>query len=192
MALSRGANAGQHRDLLEDRNDRKNARNLFSSFLKRHYPDVLISGRQVGSYKGQPISYSFRTGSLTSPGRIVVGEAGSVVDPASGEGIYQALCSGVLAGQALHEILASRGRSSYTLKQYETACRKTFDQSFRLGQLIRHFVGHGGLDVLPKVIPNYLLGGLCKGLNNFHPVCARGELYRCFRQHLIEQLMRES
>ena len=50
----------------EDRNDRKNARNLFSSFLKRHYPDVLISGRQVGSYKGQPISYSFRTGSLTS------------------------------------------------------------------------------------------------------------------------------
>ena len=153
----------------EDRNDRKNARNLFSSFLKRHYPDVLISGRQVGSYKGQPISYSFRTGSLTSPGRIVVGEAGSVVDPASGEGIYQALCSGVLAGQALHEILASRGRSSYTLKQYETACRKTFDQSFRLGQLIRHFVGHGGLDVLPKVIPNYLLGGLCQGLNNFHP-----------------------
>ena len=91
------------------------------------------------------------------------------MDRASGEGIYQALCSGVLAGQALHEILASRGRSSYTLKQYETACRKTFDQSFRLGQLIRHFVGHGGLDVLPKVIPNYLLGGLCKGLNNFHP-----------------------
>ena len=89
------------------------------------------------------------------------------MDPASGEGIYQALCSGVLAGQALHQSLTPG--VSYAFKQYETACRKTFDQSFRLGQLIRHFVGHGGLDVLPRVIPNYLLGGLCTGLNNFHP-----------------------
>jgi menaquinone-9 beta-reductase len=153
----------------EDQNDRRNARTLFSCFLNRHYPNLLLHGRQVGNSKGHPISYSFKTGSLTSPGRIVVGEAGSMVDPATGEGIYQALGSGVLAGQALHEILAPGGESSYALKQYETACRKTFDQSFRLGQLIRHFVGHGGLDVLPKVIPNYLLGGLCKGLNNFHP-----------------------
>ena len=88
----------------EDGNDRKNARNLFSTFLKRHYPDVLMSGRQVGKYKGQPISYSFRTADLTSPGRIIVGEAGRLVDPASGEGIYQALCSGVLAGQALSRL----------------------------------------------------------------------------------------
>src|ERR1700730_11792503 len=92
-----------------------------------------------------------------------------MVDPASGEGIYQAMCSGVLAGDALHEILAPGGAPAYALKQYETACRKAFDQSFRLGRLIRHIVGHGGFDVLPKVIPNYLLDGLCKGLNNFHP-----------------------
>ena len=153
----------------EDQNDRKNARNLFSSFLKRHYPDVLMSGRQVGNYKGHPISYSFRSGGLTSPGRIVVGEAGGLVDPASGEGIYQALCSGVLAGQALHQSLTPGVLSSYAFKQYETACQKTFDQSFRLGRLIRHFIAHGGFDVLPKVVPSYLLSGLCNGFNNYHP-----------------------
>jgi menaquinone-9 beta-reductase len=153
----------------EDGNDRKNARNLLSSFLKRHYSDVLMSGRQVGNYKGQPISSSFRAVALTSPGRIVVGEAGGMVDPASGEGIYHALCSGVLAGQALCQILTHGVVSSHAFERYETACRKTFDQSFRLGRLIRHFIGHGGFDVLPKIAPSYLLGGLCNGFNNFHP-----------------------
>jgi flavin-dependent dehydrogenase len=92
----------------DDPHRRVNARAMFSGFLERHYKDFVATARQIGPLKGQPLSPSFKIGKLTSPGRIVVGEAGRIVDPASGEGIYQALHSGLLAGDALHEILDGR------------------------------------------------------------------------------------
>jgi flavin-dependent dehydrogenase len=145
----------------EDASGRMNARAVFSEFLERHYADFLANARQVGDWKGQQISYSFKTGKLTSPGRIVVGEAGRIVDPASGEGIYQALHSGTLAAQVLHRILSSNIDPACALLEYESACRKAFDGSFRLGRIIRFLAGHGGLDAVARFVPQRLLVGLC-------------------------------
>jgi geranylgeranyl reductase family protein len=130
-----------------------NARELFSGFLERHYKDFIATARQIGTWKGQPLSPSFKTTSLTSPGRIVVGEAARIVHPASGEGIYQALHSGKLAAEALHEIFAFGASPSAAFKKYESTCRKVFDRRLRVGRFIQAFIRHGGVEAVSRVLP---------------------------------------
>jgi geranylgeranyl reductase family protein len=137
----------------DDPDGRMNARDLFSDFLERHYKDFVANSPQIGSWKGQPLLPSFNTENLTSPGRIVVGEAGRIVDPASGEGIYQALHSGLLAAQALNEILSCGADPVVAFRRYETACRKVFDSSFRHSRLARTLIAHGGVEALSRLLP---------------------------------------
>jgi len=61
-----------------------NARQLFDDFLSKHYRKRLVAARQIGTWKGHPISYAPKIARLTSPGRIVVGEAGRMTHPATG------------------------------------------------------------------------------------------------------------
>jgi len=140
----------------DDPDGRINARDLFSGFLERHYKDFVANSRQIGGWKGQPLSPSFKTEKLTSPGRIVVGEAGRIVDPASGEGIYQALHSGLLAAEALHEIFSRGTDPAAALRKYEAACRNAFDGSLRFSRLIRAVFAHGGIEGLSRILPQNL------------------------------------
>jgi geranylgeranyl reductase family protein len=124
----------------------RNARQLFQTFLDKHYRERLSAARPIGSWKGHPISYDLRPAHLTSPGRIVVGEAGRMTHPATAEGIYQAMHSGMLAARALHDILARRVEPGRALHDYERACRKAFQVSFRGAGLWRRLVSSGVLD----------------------------------------------
>jgi flavin-dependent dehydrogenase len=94
------------------------------------------------------MSYAPTIARLTSPGRIVVGEAGRITHPATAEGIYQGMRSGMLAAQALHSILKQRADPARTLLAYERGCRKAFAASFRGAGLWRRFVRSGGLDAV--------------------------------------------
>jgi geranylgeranyl reductase family protein len=132
----------------EDRRVERNARQLFQSFLDKHYRERMSAAHPIGSWKGHPISYDVRPARLTSPGRIVVGEAGRMTHPATAEGIYQGMRSGMLAAQTLHDILKLRAEPARALRDYERACRRAFEVSFRGASLWRCLVNSGGLDVL--------------------------------------------
>jgi geranylgeranyl reductase family protein len=136
----------------EDSDLTRNARQLFDEFLDRHYRVRLANARQVGRYKGHPISYATRLARLTSPGRIVVGEAGRMTHPATAEGIYQGMLSGMLAAQALRDILQRRAEPARAFREYERACRKALGVSFRGASLWRRFVMTGGLDLVVGVL----------------------------------------
>jgi menaquinone-9 beta-reductase len=132
----------------EDPGRTHNARDLFAAFLEKQYGERLRDARQIGNLQGHPISYSATIGKLASPGRIVIGEAGRLTHPATAEGIYQAMRSGMLAAEALHGILRQNQAPALAFRRYERACRKAFGASF-LGALAwRRFVSIGGLDVL--------------------------------------------
>jgi flavin-dependent dehydrogenase len=132
----------------EDRALTQNARHMFEKFLHKHYRERLMAARQVGSWKGHPISFATSFSPLTSPGRIVVGEAGRMTHPATAEGIYQGMRSGMLAAQALCDILKDRAAPEQALRTYERACRKAFGISFRSAGAWRALVRSGGLDVI--------------------------------------------
>ncbi|MCA9685913.1 MAG: polyketide synthase dehydratase domain-containing protein, partial [Myxococcales bacterium] len=73
----------------------KNARRIFQAFLDKHFRERLEGAEQLGKWKGHPIVYTYDIDKLWSPGRVVVGEAGRMTHPATGEGISQGMRSGM-------------------------------------------------------------------------------------------------
>jgi geranylgeranyl reductase family protein len=132
----------------EDRDGSTNARTLFAAFLAKHYGIRLAAARQVGNLQGHPISYATTVGRLTSPGRIVIGEAGRMTHPATAEGIYQGMRSGMLAAAALHGVISRGEPELRAFRDYESACRKAFGTSFLGAMVWRRMVSAGGLDLL--------------------------------------------
>jgi geranylgeranyl reductase family protein len=130
----------------------KNARQLFAAFLDKHYRDRLRGARQIGGWKGHPVAYESPIGRLASPGRLIVGEAGRMTHPATAEGIYQGMRSGMLAAEALRDILRGGADEAAAQAGYEAACRRSFGTSFRGAFAWRRFVGWGGLDLLAGVM----------------------------------------
>ena len=136
----------------EDPRLERNARQLFAQFLDKHYCERLRGARPLGGWKGHPVAYASPIGALASPGRIVVGEAGRMTHPATAEGIYQGMRSGMLAAEALHDILLGNADEGTALARYEAACRKSFGTSFRGAFVWRRFVSWGGLDLLAGAV----------------------------------------
>src|SRR5438046_5499634 len=130
----------------EDPKHTKNGRTLFHQFLEKHYRPRLASAVQVGDWKGHPISYSYRIGPLQSPGRLVIGEAGRMTHPATAEGIYQGMRSGMIAAEALRDVLSGTTTEENSWASYATQCRRAFQTSFLCAKLWRGAVTSSVLD----------------------------------------------
>lgn len=124
----------------EDDAHEKNARDLFRKFLDKHYGARLKGATQVGGWKGHPVVYSYDIGQLTGPGKVIVGEAGLMTHPATAEGIYQGMKSGMMAAEAVAKVLAFEESEANALGEYEARCRRTFQASFLAGRLFRRAV----------------------------------------------------
>jgi geranylgeranyl reductase family protein len=132
----------------EDPAHEKNARQLFAAFLEKHYKQRLAHAQQVGDWKGHPISYSYEVGELHAPGRWIIGEAGRMTHPATAEGIYQGMKSGMLAAEALAEVVADRRSENTAAIRYANRCRRAFLPSFLAAKGFRALVGTRVLDLV--------------------------------------------
>jgi geranylgeranyl reductase family protein len=121
----------------EDGAGHKNAREMFRRFLDTHYAKRLAAARPIGGWKGHPIAYSYRIERLTSPGRIVIGESGLLTHPATAEGIYQGMRSGMIAAETLRDVLLTGTDEGPAFAAYERRCRETFRASFLRGGMFR-------------------------------------------------------
>lgn len=129
----------------------RNARALFQRFLDKHYTERLRGSTQIGPWKGHPVVWSYEIEKLTAPGRIVVGESGLMTHPATAEGIYQGMRSGMLGAEALSDILVHDKDESACLAEYERRCRKQFQLSFWAGGAFRRLVRTEALDWMVKL-----------------------------------------
>ncbi|MBX3273187.1 MAG: NAD(P)/FAD-dependent oxidoreductase [Sandaracinaceae bacterium] len=125
---------------------KKNARELFRAFLDKHYAGALANATQVGGWRGHPIVWSYAIEQLTAPGRIAIGESGLMTHPATAEGIYQGMRSGMLGAEAVASILSGRADEAAALARYERECKRAFQLSFWGGGVFRGLVRNGGLD----------------------------------------------
>ncbi len=141
----------------EDDDKQKNARQLFQAFLAKHFAERLEGATQIGTWKGHPIVYSYLIGKLWSPGRVVVGEAGRMTHPVTGEGIYQGMRSGMFAAEAIADFLRGRATEDEAMTHYDRRCAATFMPSFLAGGFVRGVLHTPLLDyvvqasALPKV-----------------------------------------
>lgn len=134
----------------EDDHKLKNARRLFQAFLDKHFRERLRGATQIGKWKGHPIVYTYDIGKLWSPGRVVVGEAGRMTHPATGEGIYQGLRSGMFAAEALADVIRGKASEAEAMTRYDRRCAKTFLLSFWAGGLFRGVLHTPALDYVVK------------------------------------------
>lgn len=113
--------------------EKRNARETFDRFLDRHYADRLQGAEEVWPRRGHPIVWSYQVPKLATPGRFVVGEAGRMVHPATGEGLSYAARSGILAAEALAGVLLSGHSERLARATYRARCAKAFTGPFLAG-----------------------------------------------------------
>jgi flavin-dependent dehydrogenase len=115
----------------------RNVREVFDQFLRDHYADRLKNARQIGKFKGHPISYTTWIQNLGRPGFLYLGEGGRMTHNATGEGIYQAMQSGCYAAEAVADVLQGVKSEDKSWRDYQWQCRKTFTAGFAMGHVIR-------------------------------------------------------
>ncbi len=100
-------------------------RALLDDFLKRH-PERFAHAELAGPVRSWALPLSLHTWPLGgAPGLLVCGDAGSFVDPLSGEGIWQALRTGQLAAQHIGAALtADRPVDARVVRQFRLACAR--------------------------------------------------------------------
>jgi geranylgeranyl reductase family protein len=138
----------------DGRRVRRNLRGTFQSFLDRQYRPLLSGARQVGRWKGHPIVHTTWIANLTRPGVLLVGESARVTHNATGEGISQAMQSGVFAAEAVAQVLRGEATEAEAWRGYVWALRRRFTLGFAAGHLLRGVVDSAMLDRVARVYNN--------------------------------------
>lgn len=94
---------------------------LLRRFCLRH-PERLADSRRVGRPRTWSLPLMTRPWPAAGPGVLTCGDAASTVDPLSGEGIFQALHTGRLAGATAVRALRRRGLDATAARGYQLRC----------------------------------------------------------------------
>jgi geranylgeranyl reductase family protein len=124
----------------------RNVRDVFARFLEDHYAARLRHATPVGKLKGHPIVYTTWVAHNTAPGALYVGEAARMTHNATGEGISQAMQSGVYAAEALSDVISGRMTEEASWRAYAWAHRRRFTAGFLAGHALRAVVRSPVLD----------------------------------------------
>ena len=123
-----------------DRRVMSNLRGLLAKFNRKHG----FSERGRWS-SGFPIPAGRKKNDVYRPFVLFLGDAGGLVDPVTGEGIYYAVKSGVVAAGVIKQFFVSGDESK--LKEYETAINSLFGEEFHWARIVgRLFFSLTGLN----------------------------------------------
>jgi len=125
-------------------------RGLFQRFLDDHYGAALRGARQVGKLKGHPIVFTTWVARCTAPGALWVGEAARVTHNATGEGISQAMQSGLFAAEAVASVVKGELPERRAWSRYVWQHRRRFTAGFLAGHLLRGMAASGSLDAVAR------------------------------------------
>jgi geranylgeranyl reductase family protein len=129
----------------------RDLRATFRGFLDRQYGRLLSRARQLGRWKGHPIVHTTWIARVTRPGALLVGESARVTHHATGEGISQAMQSGVFAAEAIARVTRGEASEAEAWRGYLWALRRRFTVGFAAGHLLREVVDSAMLDRVARV-----------------------------------------
>lgn len=112
----------------------KRPKEFFDNFIKGH---ETLSGVNGYVYKGYPLPLFRNQQTLTQGGVILTGDAGNLVDPFFGEGIYYAVRSAQLASSVICDSIRN---GSTDLGRYDKLLSNEFYPEFRAAQKVSQFV----------------------------------------------------
>ena len=106
-----------------------------NDYLKKFLAESEIVGRVRSAY---PVYFSPRR--CCGDGFLLVGDAARVTEPVTGEGIYFALKSRILAGETIDRAFRRRNGTVERFADYARLCRKSFGYRQRINRLIRALI----------------------------------------------------
>jgi geranylgeranyl reductase family protein len=130
----------------DGRKSTRNLRQLFQRFLDDHYGPQLKKAKPLGKWKGHPIVYTNWVGHCTAPGTLYLGEAARITHNATGEGIYQAMQSGIFAADAVAAVMKGERSEAKAWKDYVWEHKKRFTAGFVGGLALRAVIASPVLD----------------------------------------------
>jgi geranylgeranyl reductase family protein len=143
-----------------------NLREKFQSILESPaYKSRFEDAEPIGKLQGFGIPLGSKRYPLFGDGYLLTGDAGYLVNPLSGEGIANALLSGVLAAQQAKECVNSKDYSKSALQNYQKAINEKLGKSLKLSYQLQQLFKYPLTSVLaekvilsnPKNIPSLLL-----------------------------------
>ncbi len=84
-----------------------------------------------GTLKGWNLPLGSKRRKCHGDGFLLIGDAASLIDPFTGEGIGNAMISGKLAASVINEAIIAGDYSQNTLKKYEELLSRTLDNEFK-------------------------------------------------------------
>ncbi|MEM6995326.1 MAG: geranylgeranyl reductase family protein [Myxococcota bacterium] len=97
---------------------------LLAAFIAAH-PERFEGSTQLGRTRQWALPVMSRPWPPAGPGVLACGDAAYAIDPLSGEGIFQALHTGELAGRMTVAALAKRGVDASVARRYQLRCAAT-------------------------------------------------------------------
>lgn len=123
-----------------------NLKALFDRFVAAH-PQRFEGMRVEGRLRTWALPLAGARPPPCAPGLVTVGDAGRLIDPLTGEGIWHALASGRIAGQIVTEALAKDGLDGAAVRRYRrrTAREVAWPTALRVGitRGVESIVSHG-------------------------------------------------
>lgn len=89
------------------------------------------------------LPYASRLPGLAVGRAALVGDAASMINPATGEGLYYGTYAGALLGSLLAEAFSGRGSLDLALQRYDTLFRRKFRQHYRANYLLKRLTTSG-------------------------------------------------
>ena len=103
---------------------------LLERFVARH-PERFDGMQRVGRVRTWSLPLAPAPWPVTAEGLLLVGDAGNFIDPMSGEGIWQALFTGMAAGRAGAEAVHGAGLTTTLRDRFESACQTAIGRPSR-------------------------------------------------------------
>ncbi len=101
--------------------------------------------RRLGPVRGFGLPLGSKRRSLSGAGYLLLGDAGSLIDPFSGEGISHAMVSGRHAAKWAVQAVAANDLSPSFLKNYDTAVYNRLGQELRLSRVMQRLLNFPSL-----------------------------------------------
>ena len=102
------------------------------------------------SARGHPIVHTTWIANVSPPGALLIGEAARLTHNGTGEGISQAMASGIHAAEAVARAVRGEATESVARRGYLLALRRRFTAEFAAGHLLRDLVSSGTFDGLVR------------------------------------------
>jgi flavin-dependent dehydrogenase len=134
-----------------------NLRQALLDVVERHpyFRERFRHAERLGDIKGYGLPLGSKTRKISGDGYILLGDAASLIDPLTGEGIGNAFYSGFIAAEQARDCLAANNFSAAFLQAYDRRVRRVLGSEMQLSYRLQKA---GAYAPLLNMIANLISG----------------------------------